>query len=70
MDVSFTLRPVAHRVMVRWSGEMVRSNPPMMVATIVYIVLCPQCAVNQTAFAGLCLSPIMRRHTCAVTPLT
>ena len=63
---SLTLCPVAPRAisdtLVRVVGEMVRPNPPMVVATIVYIVLCPQCAVNHTAFTWLCLGPSMR-HT-------
>ena len=57
-------------MLVHVVGEMVRSNPPMMVATVVYIVLPQQCGVSQNAFAGLCLGPIMRRHTWGVTPLT
>ena len=64
---SLTLCPVAPRAisdtLVRVVGEMVRPNPPMVVATIVYIELSRQCITKQnTLFAGLCLGPIMR-HT-------
>ena len=64
---SLTLCPVAPRAisdtLVRVVGEVVRPHPPMMVATVVYIVLPQQCVGKQnTFFAGLCLGPNLR-HT-------
>ena len=59
---SLTLCPVAPRAisdtLVRVVGEVVRPHPPVMVATVVYIVLPQQCVGKQnTFFAGLCLGP-------------
>ena len=67
---SLTLCPVAPRAisdtLVRVVGEVVRPHPPVMVATVVYIVLPQQCVGKQnTFFAGLCLGRSMR-YTLAV----
>ena len=51
--------------------RVVMPNLPMMVATVVYTVLPPQCVVKQTTFfARLCLGPIIRHHTGGVMHLT